>query len=242
MKIWLIKHFAAWFCLGFIGAAFAQAQHLVAIHTQLAIEYAKVGRLALAQESAQRALKLDKEFVPAWLAQAVIHAALGQDDLARDDYLYALRLSPRHPDANNNYGQFLLERGQLEEAMPFFKMAGENPLYEFPQVAYFNLGQGSVRLNRPKDAEYYFVKALRFHSCYTPALKELTALALANKQAQLALSYFTRLKTCASELNATELEWGIQIAQAAGHTARAVEYNALLKSRFPDDGEIEQAK
>jgi len=83
----------------------------------------------------------------------------------------ALALRPDYPEADNALGRFYAEEGQLDLAQHSFQRAINNPFYQTPQLALYNLGlvyekkgdtemalkqyQEAVRLQRSYGAAYY---------------------------------------------------------------------------------------
>jgi type IV pilus assembly protein PilF len=194
----------------------------------------------MALESAERAVAIDKNYVPAWLARAYVESVLAHDEAAERDYRHALQLAPGNAEANNNFGQFLCARGRAEEAMGLLGKALADPMYVSPQTAYFNLGQCSRKLNRVAEAKDYLLAALRSAPDYVPALKELVALYLGQGSVKLATYYYDRLIQHAVTLGPDDLLMGIQVARLSGDRVREARYTAMLHSRYPDSRETQQ--
>jgi type IV pilus assembly protein PilF len=88
----------------------------------------------------------------------------------------ALALRPNYPEADNALGRFYAEDGQLELATRSFESAINNPYYQTPQLAFYNLGliyekkgdlemalkqyQEAVRLQRNYGVAYYRIGQL----------------------------------------------------------------------------------
>jgi type IV pilus assembly protein PilF len=224
------------------STAFASSQphELASLHVQLAFEYAKVGQYSMALESAERAVAIDQFFSPAWLARAHVEAALTHDVSAERDFRQALVLAPGNAEANNNFGQFLCERGRGPEAMGFLARALADPMYATPQTAYFNLGRCSRLQHQLTQAKHYLLTALQSASDYVPALKELTALYLEQGSVKLASFYYGRLIQYAESLGPEDLLLGIRVARMSGDRVREARYAAQLQSRYPDSKETQQ--
>jgi type IV pilus assembly protein PilF len=230
-------------CLpGFAQPAFATLppHELASLHAQLAIEYAKAGQYGMALDSAERAVTIDQNYAPAWLARAYVESVLAHDDIAEHDYRKALELEPANAEANNNFGQFLCERGKAGEAMGYLSHALTDPLYVSPQTAYFNLGHCSRKLDQPEAAKNYLLAALRLAPDYVPALKDLVALYLEQGSVKLASFYYDRLIRHAETLGPDDLLMGIEVARLSGDRVREARYAALLQSRYPDSKETQQ--
>jgi tetratricopeptide (TPR) repeat protein len=74
-------------------------------------------------------------------------------------YTHALRVTRSNWLATNNLGNFWLERGELQKALPLFREAARiKPDYE---MAYYNEGVALMRLSRPADALLAYRENLR---------------------------------------------------------------------------------
>jgi len=224
------------------STAFAASSphELAALHAQLAFEYAKSGQYGMALDSAERAVAIDGYFVPAWLARAYVESVLSQDAAAERDYRKALELAPGNAEANNNYGQFLCERGRAEDAFVLFDKALSDPLNGAPQTAYYNLGRCSLKLNQVGRATDFLLAALRAAPDYAPALKALAALYLDQGSVKLANFYYDRLIEHAGTLGPDDLLLGVRVARLSGDRVREAHYAALLQNRYPDSKETQQ--
>jgi type IV pilus assembly protein PilF len=240
-----VKKWHLWWALMTIpvaSTAFASTtlHELASLHTQLAVEYARAGQYRMALDSAERAVSSDANFAPAWLARAYVESALSMDDAAERDYQKALRLAPDDAETNNNYGQFLCEKGRAGEAIALFDKALSDPLYGSPQTAYFNLGRCSLKLNRAERAIVYLQDALRVAPDYIPALKSLAALYLDQGSVKLATYYYGRLIQHAGTPEPDDLLLGVRIARLAGDRVREARFAEMLLSRYPDSKETQQ--
>ena len=64
---------------------------------------------------------------------------------AEADFQKALKIAPRNPDVNNNYGWFLCNIGQPRQSIQYFLNALKDPLYDTPDVAYANAGACAMK-------------------------------------------------------------------------------------------------
>lgn len=220
--------------------AAAPGNELAQIRTQLAVEYSRLGNFKAALMSADQAIVADGLYVPAYLAKAYVLSLLKVDGEAEQHYQKALSLDPASSEANNNYGEFLCERGRAQDGMGYFAKALSNPLYDTPQTAYLNLGRCSVKLGQKGQANDYLLSALRVSPNYPPALRELAALHFGQGNAKLAAFYFDRLADHVGEMPADVLLLGVRIARKTSEQGKAELYAARLKSRYPDSKETQE--
>jgi type IV pilus assembly protein PilF len=181
-RVWMAVSLLAYSCVAFAAPA---NRKLAEIRSQLAVEYASLGNLPVALESANEAVEADGSFVGAYLTRLYLQPDASGcrcgEELSEG---FAGRSSS--PEANNNYGQFLCEHDRPRQAMDYLAKAISNPLYQTPQTAYLNMGRCSVKLGETTQANDYLLTALRLAPNYLPALRELAALHLELGNAKLA--------------------------------------------------------
>lgn len=131
------------------------------IHTELASLYIGRGSMAVALEELRIAVAADPNYAPAYNMFGVVYMDLRETRLAQSNFERALALSPTDPDINHNYGRFLCQNGREAESIKYFLQAVRNPLYPTPWRSYAAAGQCSLRKDNVKDAEEYFLRALR---------------------------------------------------------------------------------
>jgi len=237
-RVWMAASLLAYACVAFAAPA---NRKLAEIRSQLAVEYASMGNLPVALESANEAVEADDGFAGAYLTRAYIFNLMHLDADAEKNFLKALQVDPSSPEANNNYGQFLCEHDHPRTAMDYLAKAIANPLYQTPQTAYLNMGRCSVKLGETTQVNDYLLTALRLAPDYPPALRELAALHLELGNAKLASFYFSRLlKIVGNTPPGADVLWlGVQIARKGGDRAHEAEYSALLKNKYPDSKETQ---
>jgi type IV pilus assembly protein PilF len=131
------------------------------IHTELAGLYYGRGSMAIALEELRIAVSADSNYAPAYSMFGLVYMELRENTLAQNNFERGLRLSPTDPDINHNYGLFLCQTGRENDSIKYFLQAVRNPLYPTPWRSYSAAGQCSLRKDNLKDAEDYFLRALR---------------------------------------------------------------------------------
>jgi type IV pilus assembly protein PilF len=131
------------------------------IHTELAGLYYGRGSMAIALEELRIAVSADANYAPAYSMFGLVYMELRENTLAQNNFERGLRLSPTDPDINHNYGLFLCQTGRENESIKYFLQAVRNPLYPTPWRSFSAAGQCSLRKDNLKDAEDYFLRALR---------------------------------------------------------------------------------
>lgn len=101
----------------------------------------------------------------------------GDVDHAIQDCLEAIKVDPEFGNPYNDIGAYLIEKGRLDEAIPWFEKAIVAPRYQARCYPHFNLGRVYERRRNWKKAA----------ECYHRAWEE-------NPQYAAALSAFRRLQ------------------------------------------------
>jgi len=131
------------------------------LHTELAALYFSRRNMAVALEELRIALASDPTYSPTHGMFGLVYMELRENKLAEQSFQNGLRLSPQDPDINHNYGWFLCQTGREAESIKYFLSALRNPLYTTPWRSHSAAGSCSMRMGQVKDAEEFFVRALR---------------------------------------------------------------------------------
>ncbi|GHD62899.1 type IV pilus biogenesis/stability protein PilW [Jeongeupia chitinilytica] len=203
------------------------------VRTQLAAEYFRFGRYAVAIDEANKAIEADSKYSPAYTMLGLIYAEIKDDAKAKQNFQEALRLSPDDSDANHNYGWFLCEHGQMQEGLGYYDRALGNPLYETPEKTALNAGQCALKNNDTDTARRYFERALQYRANYTPATYQLAELGLKTKDYVTAKRYALVLKKTTQPSAA--LTWlNLRIERGLGNSDGVTRYAQELRKQFPD--------
>ncbi len=211
----------------------AAASERARAHTELAASYLHIGRLAVALQEADEALKADPTYVPAHNLLGVVYMELKEDVKAKASFERALKLEPNDSDANNSYGLFLCDRKKERESIRYFQTALKNPLYATAHDAYVNAGICSRRAGDEVGALQYFERALLVRPDDSRALVNLAQIHYARRQVNLAKNYLNRFTQSSQKADAATLWLGARIENALGDRAAVMSYGKQLKDRFP---------
>lgn len=100
----------------------------------------------------KNALRLRADASDTSYAIAVCYRNIGVDDGYRDMLIYTLRFDPKAPEANYDYGQVLLAKGDLAGAAEHFRTSTNGAPYKAePKDALAKLGTASDRLAQAKQ-------------------------------------------------------------------------------------------
>lgn len=119
------------------------------------------GNIKMAYVQLHKAYELDPSNKDILNSLGIVFMQLGEDDKALSFFRRVIDLDSRYSEAYNNIGVIQLQRGNFEEAIKSFSMALNNPLYQYPERAYYNLGTAYYRLKRYDDAIRSFQSSIR---------------------------------------------------------------------------------
>jgi len=227
---------------GSAGTPIRETSHseaIAKIHTELAASYFERAQYGIALQEIEIALQAESSYASAFNVRGLIRMALREDKQAEQDFRRSLQLDDKDSSAHNNYGWFLCQRGRENEAIEQFLEALKNPLYATPEIAYVNAGMCSKKIDKLKDAEEYFLRALARQPNMPDALFGLADVSFAKRDYAGARSYFLRFLQRAPELTAEHLWLAVRIERKIGDRNSADSYALQLRKRYPDARETQ---
>ena len=208
------------------------------VHTELASAYYERGNMAIALEELRLATTADSSYAPAHSMFGVVYSDLKETSKADDSFQRALRLSPNDPDINHAYGLFLCQSGREKESIGYFLQAIRNPLYTSPSRSYSAAGMCSVRMKNTKDAEEFFVRALRLDADDPAALLQLGQIRYRQGNMDDARKLVSRHLKLASP--SPESLWlAVKVERKLGERTVEQGYANQLRRRFPGSPEYQ---
>ena len=217
----------------------SHSQAIAKIHTELAASYFDRTQYGIALQEVEVALQAESNYAPAFNVRGLIRMALREDKQADEDFIRSLQLDSNDPNAHNNYGWFLCQRGRESEAVMQFLEAVKNPLYATPETAYVNAGVCSQKIGKLKEAEEYLQRALVRQPNSPAALFGLADVSYATHDYAGAKSYFLRFLQRSTELTAENLWLAVRIERKVGDRNSEESYALQLRKRFPDARETQ---
>ena len=98
-------------------------QSAAQIHIHGAVWYSVQEHLKEAETALNKAVGFDDKYVPAHTLLAILYWRINRMPEADQEFRTAISLDPSNGDTNNNYGKFLCERGNRQDAMKYFQRA-----------------------------------------------------------------------------------------------------------------------
>lgn len=210
------------------------------IHTELAAAYYQAGNMAVALEETRIALEADPESVQALSVRGLVHAQLKENAKAEDDFRRALKIAPKNPDVNNNYGWFLCDIGQPRQSIQYFLNALKDPLYETPEVAYANAGSCAMKAGDLDGAQNYLLEALRLSRNSAPATRyKLAELLYQRGNLDEAKVYLGEAIKAMEPPSAEALWLAVRLERKLGNKAGEGNYASQLRGRYPTSKEYQ---
>jgi type IV pilus assembly protein PilF len=210
------------------------------IHTELAAAYYQAGNMAVALEETRIALEADPESVQALSVRGLVHAQLKENAKAEDDFRRALKIAPKNPDVNNNYGWFLCDIGQPRQSIQYFLNALKDPLYETPEVAYANAGSCAMKAGDLDGAQNYLLEALRLSRTSAPATRSKLAELLYQRGNLDEAKVYLGEAIKAMEPPSAEALWlAVRLERKLGNKAGEGNYASQLRGRYPTSKEYQ---
>lgn len=212
-------------------------QRRARIRLQLAVGYYEQRQLPIALEELRQALQADPALADAYSMRGLIQMEMGENRLAEESFLQALKLVPNAPDYNNNYGWFLCQTGRERQSIAYFETALKSRAYQSPAKAYNNAGVCSLKLNDVKAAERYLTQAFQ-HDPGNPA----TSLNLARiyyGQGEYDRARFYIGRVVKADIMTPEVLWlAIRVERKLGDRATENSLATQLRRRHPASPEF----
>ncbi len=200
---------------------------------QLAQNYLASGKLDIAMDRAQRAMRSDPGSADVQVVMGMIRQALNDQVRAGEHFAHAAKLAPDTGHVLNAYGAWLCERQEYDEADAVLTRAVLDPFYEAKAQAYYNAGRCSMQGGRLDRAETALRKGLGIEPDGPALLEQMARLQYRQGNFMGARAFFQRRESV-GEVGAELLELAIAIEEGAGDRAAADRYRARLRQGYPD--------
>lgn len=207
------------------------------IRLQLAVGYFEQRQLGVALDEIKQALQADPNFAEAYSMRGLIYMDMGENRLAEDNFMQAIRLSPHTPDFNNNYGWFLCQNGRPQQSIAYFETALKNRAYQSPAKALNNAGICSLKANDKASAERYFSQAFQFEPGNPSTNTNLARLYYDKSDYERARFYIGRVVK--SDVMTADVLWlAIRIERKLGDRAAEASLVTQLRRRHGSSAEF----
>jgi Tfp pilus assembly protein PilF len=148
-----------------LGCASRQDEEVAKLRARATYEQAvrnlSENRLALGMASLKEALQLDPDNAQYHNTLGLVLLNLGRAPEAQVEFQTAIDLDKTSPDLQHNFGIALAQQSRFDDAIAAYKKALSFPTYTTPEVAYYNMGEAYIRLNKPQEAQESFRAAIQ---------------------------------------------------------------------------------
>lgn len=205
------------------------------LHTELAAGYYERGQMDIALQELDEAVKLDPANPKTYNIYGLVHAVLGENAKAEQNFARALSLAPQDSETRQNWGWYLCTHERVKESIPEFERAVANPLYKTPEIPLINAGRCSAMIGETAAAESYFLRALRVAPANEPATYGLALLAYKAGRYDDARRWMKAIRQ--TNLPPEALYLGLCVERRLGDRQAEASYTAQLRNRHPDSAE-----
>ena len=199
---------------------------------QLGMDYMRQGNLSQAKEKLDRSLQQNPKNAQAYVAAGMLYDRIKESRKADQYFAKAVALDPKNGEVVNSYAAFLCRKGEHSKGEQMAVTAANNPLYQTPELAWYNAGNCALDAKENSKAEQYFRHALAVRADFSAALLQLAEIEFQGGNLLSARGFMTRYLQ-SNKSSAASLWLGVRIERAAGNSALADDYARRLKQDFP---------
>lgn len=160
---------------------------------------------------------------------AIAYSKRGFREQAKEYIQRALAVQPDYAEAVNALGAFLAEEGKFEEARRAFERALNNPYYETPQLAAYNLGSLFYRMGNYQEAARYYRQAIKLAPTYAAAHLELARTLEAIGNTTEALNEYKQALQYDPKLVQANFGYGKLLYEQKNYTAARYYFEQVIK-------------
>jgi len=206
------------------------------LHADLGAGYYERGRMDIALEELNEAVKLDPDDARIYNLFALVYAMLGENAKAEQNFARALAMAPQDSDIHHNWGWYLCSNGRPRESIPEFEKALANPLYKTPETAMINAGRCSIAIGDLNGADNFFRRAQAAAPNNPQAIYGVALITFKLGRPDEARTWVRRL-TQQPPAPPEALYLAMCIEKKTGDRGAEQSYISQLKNRYPDSAE-----
>jgi len=215
------------------------ADRRAAPRLELAAGYFARGQYKTALDEIKQVLAVKPNMREAINMRGLIYAAMGETQLADENFRHALQLYPQDPDTLHNYGWFLCQQQRWTAAQAQFDLALAQSSYRAPSRSWLAKGVCSAKAGRQAEAEQSLQKAFEYDPASPVVAYNLADVLYRGKQYERARFYIQRVNAQTEQSNAQSLWLALRIERRLGNSAGVDELSQLLRRRHPQSPELQ---
>jgi len=215
------------------------ADRRASVRLELAAGYFARGQHNTALDEIKLALAVKPEMREAINLRGLVYAAMGEPQLADENFRRALTLYPQDPDTLHNYGWLLCQQQRWAEASARFDQALAAPSYRAPARSWLAKGVCEARAGRLAEAEASLAKAFEFDPANPAVAVNLAEVLYRSQQFERARFYIKRVNAQSEQSNAQTLWLALRIERRMNNQSGVDELSQLLRRRHPQSPELQ---
>ena len=215
------------------------ADRRAAPRLELAGGYFARGQYNTALDEIKQVLAVKPNMREAINMRGLIYAAMGEAQLADENFRRALVLYPQDSDTLHNYGWFLCQQQRWPAAQAQFDLALAQSNYRAPSRTWLAKGVCEARAGRQFEAEQSLQKAFEFDPASPAVAYNFADVLYRGKQYERARFYIRRVNAQTEQSNAQSLWLALRIERRLDNSAGVDELSQLLRRRHPQSPELQ---
>lgn len=205
-------------------------------NAQLGVAYLQQGRYDIAKQKLEKASQQDPDNGDVYHYLAELYRRLDEFDKAESYFQKALSKSENNSALMNNYGVFLCDRKQYQQARENFEKVLKDPLYPRKDLVYENMGICFLQQGNLLVAEEYLDKAYAANPRLPVTTINLAQISFDKQLFDQANFHYQRYLKMAPHTSQS-LWLGYLLETHNGNKNKAASYAVLLKGKFPESKE-----
>ncbi|MDN3923022.1 type IV pilus biogenesis/stability protein PilW [Roseateles violae] len=215
------------------------ADRRAGVRMELAAGYFARGQYTTALDEVKLALQAKPNMREAINLRGLIYAAMGETQLAEENFRRALASYPNDPDTLHNYGWMLCQQRRWPEADAQFDQALAQTSYRAPARTLLAKGVCEARAGRMDAAERSLAKAFEYDPASPAVAVNLAEALYRNKQFDRARFYIRRVNAQPEQSNAQSLWLELRIERKLGHGVAVDELAQQLRKQHAQSPETQ---
>jgi len=203
------------------------------VRLELAGMYLGRGQPATALDEVNQAIAAKPDMAEAYNVRGLIYAALGDVQLAEENFRRSLQLNPRDGDAMHNYGWFLCQQRQFSEAEALFERALAQPQYREAVRTLLAQGVCQARAGQWAQAERTLSRSYELDPTNPVTAYNLSEVLLHRGELERARFYVRRVNSQPDLSSAQSLWLAARIERRLGNLDAVQDYGRQLRDRYP---------
>lgn len=207
------------------------------VRLELAAAYFANNQSDVALVEVDRAIAASPNLGAAYNLRGLIHAALGRDGAAENDFRRALSINPRDAEALQNYGWYLCQHKRYDEGNAQFNLALAVPQRRDSARTWLAQGVCHAFAGRLEDAERSLQRSYQIDPTNPSTSVNLAEVLLRRGEVDRARFHIRRVNANTNFVSAQTLWLAARIEHKLNNPTGAQELGRQLQNRFPETRE-----